>query len=144
MISQTVEIVESTSDYLVVKPQKTGCDACSAASCGVTNFANLLGKRSHTLKISNTGEFQVGDIAELLLDESIFMRSVFVQYLLPLFGMFLFVLMASFVSSGLVIQGLGAILGLIVGVLTSRVLIRWYESHLGGEHLQIRHPVTQH
>lgn len=142
MISQIVEIVESTPDYLVVKPQKTGCQSCSSGSCGVTNFANLFGKQSHSLKISNTGEFQVGDIAELLLDEAIFMRSVFVQYLLPLFGMFLFVLAATFVSSGLVIQLLGAILGLVAGVLASKYLIRWYESRLDDEHLQIRHPVS--
>jgi positive regulator of sigma E activity len=70
------------------------------------------------------------------------MRSVSVQYLLPLFGMFLFVLAATFVSSGLVIQLLGAISGLVVGVLASKYLIRWYESSLDDEHLRIRHPVS--
>jgi len=142
LISQIVEVVEATPDYLVIKPQKAGCQSCSSGSCGVTNFANLLGKRSHLLKLSNSGEFQVGDIAELLLDESIFMRSVLAQYLLPLFGMFLFVFVATFVSSGLVIHVLGAISGLVVGVLASRYLVRWYETRLDDDHLQIRHPVS--
>jgi len=138
LISQTVEIIESTSDHLVIRPLKTGCDSCSSVSCGAINFANLLGKRSHTLKIPNTGEFQVGDLAELLLDESIFMRSVFIQYLLPLLSMFLFLLLATYISSGLVIHVIGTILGLIVGVITSRYLIQWHESGLDAEHLRLR------
>jgi len=136
-----VEVVESAPDYLVVKPQQSGCQSCSSGSCGVSNFASLLGKRSHLLKIANTGEFQVGEIAELLLDESIFMRSVILQYLFPLICMFLFVLLSTLISPALAIQLSGAIVGLVVGVSVSRVVIRWYEYRLDDEHLRIRHAV---
>lgn len=125
-------------DYLVLKPQETGCQSCSSESCGVSNIAHLFGKRSHLLKIPNPGEFQVGDIAELLLDEALFTRSVILQYLFPLFSMFLFVFISTFISSLLVFQLLGATLGMVVGIFTSKYLIQWYEYRVDSKHLKIR------
>ena len=88
MISQTVEVTGTEPGYLVVKPLQQGCDSCSTGSCGVANIAQLLGSKSRHLKISDEdGQYKVGDLAELQLDETIFVRSVIVQYLLPLFAM---------------------------------------------------------
>ena len=104
----------------------------------MSNIAQLFGKRSHLLKIPNTGEFQVGDMAELLLDEALFTRSVILQYLFPLFCMFLFVFISTFISSLLVFQLLAATLGMVAGIVVSKYLIQWYEYRVDSEHLKIR------
>jgi len=139
LISQTVEVAQAEPDYLVVKPLHSGCQSCSSGSCGVANLAQLFGKQSHLLRVTiHSDKFQVGDIAELLLDESLFIRSVIVQYLLPLLSMFVLVLATTFVSQHLAIQLVGAISGLAIGIIISRYAIRWYEYRLDGEHLRIR------
>ena len=138
MISQTVEVTGSEPGYLVVKPLQQGCDSCSTGACGVTNIARLLGSQSHHLRIVDDGKYNVGDTAELLLDETIFVRSVIVQYLLPLFAMILMVFVASALSQLLVFQLIAAILGLAGGVFVSRYLIRWYEYRLDTRHLRLR------
>jgi len=139
LISQMVEIAQAGPEHLLVKPVQSGCHSCSSGTCGATNLAQLFGKQSHLLKVTRrSDQFKAGDIAELLLDESIFIRSVMVQYLLPLVSMFILVLIASLISQHLVFQVIAAIFGLAIGVFVSRYVIRWYEYRLDDEHLRIQ------
>ena len=138
MISQIVEVVEAHSGYMVIRPLEQGCQGCSSEGCGVSNLSRLFGKRDYSLKVANNENFQAGETAELLLDESLFVRSVGLQYLLPLISMILCVMLTSFLTAELVIQSVAAILGLWTGVLISRYLIRWSENQVGNEHLQVR------
>ena len=138
MITQIVEVVETTADTMTVKPQQQGCQSCSTGSCGVSNIARLFGNRQHQLRVINTSNFKAGELAELCLDESIFMRSVVLQYLLPLVSMILSVMLVSFVTSSLVIQLIVAIFGMAIGVYLARYLIKQNEHRLEGRHLQVR------
>lgn len=148
MISQTVEIAQAGPGHLLVKPVQSGCHSCSSGSCGATNLAQLFGKQSHLLRVTAQDEqFKVGDVAELLLDESIFIRSVMVQYLLPLMTMLGVALLASIFSQHLVIEVIAAISGLVIGVVISKYVIHQYEYRLDDKHLRIQplsNPELQH
>ena len=138
MISQIVDVVEADHEVMTVKPQQQGCGSCSSGACGVSNLSRLFGKREYLLKLANHHNFRIGDTAELLLDESLFIRSVTLQYLLPLMSMIVMVLLVSFVSSMLAIHIIAAVAGLSLGVYLSRHFVRWNENQVGSEHLQVR------
>ena len=138
MISQIVEVVETSAGLMVIKPVEQGCQACSSGGCGVSNLSQLFGKRDYSLKVANTGDFQAGDTAELLLDESLFVRSVSLQYLLPLVCMICLVMLTAFITPELVLQSFAALVGLGVGVFISRFLIRLSEDQVGNSHLHVR------
>ena len=139
MITQMVKVVQAESGYLLVRPLQNGCSSCSSGSCGVTNFAQLFGRSSRSFKVTvSDGKFEAGDIIELLLDESLFMRLVTVQYLLPLVSMFVLVLAVSFFSQHLVIQLFATISGLLIGMIISRYLMHFYEYRLGNGSLRVK------
>ena len=138
MISQIVEVVETNAGSMVIKPVEQGCQTCSSGGCGVSNLSQLFGKRDYSLKVANTGDFRAGDTAELLLDESLFVRSVSLQYLLVLVCMISFVMLTSFITSELVVQSVAALVGLVIGVFISRFLIRLSEDQVGNAHLHVR------
>jgi positive regulator of sigma E activity len=138
LISQIVEVVETNAGSMVIKPVEQGCQTCSSGGCGVSNLSQLFGKRDYSLKVANTGDFRAGDTAELLLDESLFVRSVSLQYLLPLVSMISFVMLTSFITSELVVQSVAALVGLVIGVFISRFLIRLSEDQVGNAHLHVR------
>jgi positive regulator of sigma E activity len=138
LISQIVEVVDTSSGYMIIKPVEQGCHSCSSEGCGVSNLSRLFGKRDYSLRVSNTDNFRTGDTAELLLNESVFLRSVSLQYLLPLICMILFVMLASWLTLELWLQSITAVLGLGAGVLVSRHLIKLSESRIDNEHMQVR------
>jgi positive regulator of sigma E activity len=138
VISQIVEVVESSSGYMVIKPVEEGCHSCSSEGCGVSNLSRLFGKRDYSLRVANIDNFKAGDTAELLLNESVFLRSVSLQYILPLISMIFSVILATWLTSELVLQSVAAGLGLYAGVLISRHLIRLSEDQVGSKHLQVR------
>ena len=138
MISQIVEVVEIRAEYMVIKPVEEGCHTCSSEGCGVSNLSRLFGKRDYSLKVVNTDNFQAGDTAELLLDESVFMRAVSLQYLLPLISMIFCVAIATWLSAQLLLQSVSAVLGLWLGIVIARQWIKMSENQVGSEHLQVR------
>lgn len=105
----------------------------------MANIANLFGTRTRTLKVRNHAyNYRVGDQVELLLDEKLFMKSVLIQYLLPLLGMFLFAVVAGLMTQQPVLQLLVALVGLAAGIVISRKLIHLYEYCVDDNHLKIR------
>lgn len=138
MISQMVEIVETRAEYMVIKPLAQGCHSCSSEGCGVSNLSRLFGKRDYSLKVMNSDNFQAGDTAELLLDESVFMRAVSFQYLMPLISMIVCVTVATWLSTQLLMQILSAVLGLWLGIVAARRWIKMSENQVDSEHLQVR------
>lgn len=134
---------QANADYLLVTPVQSGCQSCSSGSCGVANIANLFGTRTRTLKVKNHAyNYHVGDQVELLLDEKLFMKSVLIQYLLPLMGMFVFAIVAGLITQLLVLQFVVALLGLVAGIFISRKLINLYEYRVDDNHLKIRSPAS--
>jgi positive regulator of sigma E activity len=133
-----VQVVETDSGYMVIKPVEEGCHSCSSQGCGVSNLSRLFGKREYSLKVENKHNFQAGDTAELLLDESVFMRAVSLQYVLPLISMMVCVMLATWLSVQLPIQAIAAIVGLWLGIVVARQWIKMSENQVGSEHLQVR------
>lgn len=130
MIEQKVIVTEVTDDYLVLDPVAAGCNSCQQGSCGVASLASLFGKRSRSLRIVNPGGFSLHEELELLIDEALFLRTVFVQYLLPLAVVFIVIFMAEIFNQSIGIQVMIGSLGLFGGIFLSRFLIRWMETHL--------------
>ena len=133
-----VQVVETDAGYMVIKPVEEGCHSCSSQGCGVSNLSRLFGKRDYSLKVENTGNFQPGDTAELLLDESVFMRAVSLQYVLPLLSMIACVTLATWLSAELLMQSVAAIVGLWLGIAVARHWIKLSENQVASEHLRVR------
>lgn len=148
MLSQNATVVDVSPDHLELQPVQAGCNSCStgkSGGCGVANLSALFGQRESTLKLSNPGGYHQHDEVELLLDESVFMRTVLLQYLLPLITMLLLVVLSNTLFNMLLPDILAAIAGLVVGVQLARFWIKRLHDRLSPENFCIRnlssHPV---
>jgi len=138
VIEQKVIVTQVTDDYLVLDPVPAGCSSCDQGSCGVANISSLFGKRSRAMRIANPGGFGLNEEAELLMNESFFIKTVLIQYFLPLIATLLAILIAGLVTPMFVIQLAFTIAGLTFGVLVSRYLIRRMETRLSSRAIRIR------
>lgn len=142
MLSQNATVLKVTNDYLEVMPSSSGCHACGTntkSGCGVSNFSALFNNPVSTLKVSNPGGFKNNDQVELLMSESVFLRGVLFQYLLPLIIMLLSVLCADLLGAGVVASLTAAMAGLIGGIGFARHLINHKLVLTSPHNITIRH-----
>lgn len=138
MIVQKVIITDVSGESLLLNPVSSGCNSCKSGHCGAASLATLFGKKNHDLRISDPGGFILGEEAELLLDESFFLKTVAIQYLLPLTTVLIAVVLADIFSDNLPLQVLSALSGLVGGVVLSRYYINRITLFSPGEIFRIR------
>lgn len=95
-------VVAVEAGYVLVEAQRSsGCSGCSSKSgCGTSALATLFsGKRQTPIRVKKTIECEVGDLVELMLDESQLLQHSFMAYGLPLIGLFIFAISFSNLAS---------------------------------------------
>ena len=138
MLSQTVQVVEATDEYLQLRCIDSGCSTCQQSGCGVMNFAHVFSQSKNSLKVTNPGHFQTNDQLEVLLDEKFFLRLLFLQYAVPLLLMMVGVLSCGIFFNALWINALAAVLSLCLGMGLSRYWHRYFYRYRHGNYLALR------
>ncbi len=141
MLSQNAIITSSTDDYLELKFIESGCHSCGVVGsrgCGIAHLSALFGHKEKVLRFTNPGGYQANDQVEILLSETIFLRSILVQYLLPLISMVLFIAAFDMLYGQLTLSLLAAMAGLYSGVQLAMYLIKHIQRQFSARDLCIR------
>lgn len=120
--------VKGTQDgnALIEVSRQGGCHGCNLrAGCGTGSLGRLLGHRQKPFFIANSLNLKKGDKVIIGLPENAYVLAGFLVYILPLFGLFLFSILAdNLFGSDDVVNVLAAIAGLVCGVLVAARLAR--------------------
>lgn len=125
MIKEQALVKKLQGDYVIVEVQRqSGCQGCNLnASCGMGSFGRLFGVKQKPISIHNDINLKTGDKVIIGIPEKGFVLSSFLIYLFPLFCLFLFSILADVLfNSQDILNGLAAIVGLVIGLLVSAVL----------------------
>lgn len=124
LLKESGIVVEVNDQFAFVKTQRsTGCSGChSESGCGTSALSKLFVRdNAAPLKVKNVLGCEVGDEVELTLDESRLLKHSFMAYGLPLIGLFLMSITASFLANNLFglnasAAELSAVLGGVTGL----------------------------
>lgn len=110
-------VLSVEGDLATVEIRQT--DGCF--SCGIRESCAIFSNSIKTITANNQIGAKVGDVVELSMDLSIFLRAGFIVFILPLILMFAFYsITAKFIGDGLSI--LSGFIGLIIGIVLAFLL----------------------
>lgn len=105
--------------------RKSACAACSAqAGCGQKKLIDWLPTKRVEVFVENPSNLILapGQTVTVGLEEGALVRASLLVYLTPLLGLILFTLVLNFLDFSETFQILGAILGLTVGFVATRIV----------------------
>ncbi len=122
MIEEQARVLTVGNGFALVEASsRSACGSCpSASGCGASLVAKLFGKRANRLQVSDAIGVAVGDLVVIGIADGTLIRASLLAYLWPLIAMMLAAFIAQFAGAS---EGLGAligILGLCVGLWTTR------------------------
>lgn len=126
MLTETGQIITLDGQFALVNVQrKSSCQGCAAkAGCGTSILSQFFEKRISQVKAFNTAQAAEGDMVELELNESALVYMTFWTYLFPILFMFAVILLVTLLTSVAAIITLAGLVGLVVGIYSSRRIIR--------------------
>lgn len=126
MIEESAQITRVEGDSVWVEVNRhSACAACSAqAGCGQKRLIDWLPAKRVEVGVANPSNLILssGQTVVLGLEEGALVRASLLVYLTPLAGLILTVLILNFLKFSETFQILGAMLGLIVGFVITRVV----------------------
>lgn len=128
MIEEQAQVIEIKGNRLVLRAQtQSACGSCSASNgCGTSLLSKVIGRKFTRFQAENNVNATVGDTVVVGIAEEALLKGSLVMYIIPIFGMLLFALVADyFVSSsqqGDLMIAASAVMGLVSGSLLSK----WY------------------
>ena len=133
MIEEQGQIVRTEGQFAWVRTQrKSTCGQCSAQKgCGTNVFSKVLGNKMVEFKAINKINASSGEHVVLGLHESVLLKSAAMMYILPLFSMFTFALLASLLGDTLEngVPQAWVIFFAVLGLLSGFLLVRRYASN---------------
>jgi len=119
VIEQQAYVVTLQGEQAIVAMKNTsGCQSCDLkGGCGIGSLGRLLGHRERSFAITNRHKLKVGDGIVLGVADNFFVYAGVLMYLLPLFNMFGFALIANTLFDATEwVNVLAALAGLIFGL----------------------------
>ncbi len=128
MLSECAEIIQLHEDGLTVRSRRpAACAKCERGEgCGGGLVGRLLRNPDQTLFVNTQPDsaWEKGQSVQLLIPASTVLRLAAVAYGLPLLGVMLGALIASFVSENNALTILSAVAGLVAGIVAARLYLR--------------------
>jgi sigma-E factor negative regulatory protein RseC len=117
MITEQAIVTRCNGKLVELELQRgSACADCELSQgCGTGALGRLLGKRSKPLVIETEHDLKPGDRLQLGLSESALVKASMIVYGLPLLGMIVAGLLASFTIVSEALIALAAVVGFIVG-----------------------------
>jgi sigma-E factor negative regulatory protein RseC len=130
MIEQQARVVEIKEGKLLLQVQRqSACGSCSASKgCGTSVLSNIVGQKFSRLQADNNINASVGDMVVVALPEKALVRASVVMYIIPVFGMFVFALLADYFLDATEGHDLLIALSAIAGLLSGSIISRGYFS----------------
>jgi sigma-E factor negative regulatory protein RseC len=129
MIEEQAQVVAVNGGQLILQAQtQSACGSCSASQgCGTSLLSKVIGRKFTRFQVDNNVNAMVGDIVVVGIREDALLKGSLVMYVVPVFGMLIFALLADYflveaVQSRDLMIAVAAIFGLVFGALLSR----WY------------------
>ena len=119
MIEQQAYVVKLQGEQAIVAMKNnSGCQSCDLkGGCGIGSLGKLLGHRERSFSISNRYKLKVGDSIVLGVADNFFVYAGLLMYLLPLFCLFGFSLIANVLFEATEwLNVMAALGGLIIGL----------------------------
>jgi len=129
MIKQPAKVIsESDSSYLLETLAKSACPKCAAGEgCGGGILATAFANKTYRLSVKKSKQLQVNDLVQVGIESSVLIRASMVLYLLPLLFMVISAVLAgSLISNHDLYTVTGAIIGMLTGAFTAKLLSRRY------------------
>lgn len=134
MIEEQATVVEVNSKQIIVQTlRKSSCNSCAAnKGCGTAVLSKAIGQKHSLVTIAKADSTQPalspGDQVVIGINENMLFSGSVLAYLMPLAGLFVFALAASWLGNMLTMSGelhivLSAFAGLFSGLLVSRLYI---------------------
>jgi sigma-E factor negative regulatory protein RseC len=127
MIQEQAKVVGLQGDQAIIEvDRQSGCSSCELnGACGTGSLGRLLGHRQKPFAVTNNLKLIKGDRVLLQLPENSLLLSGFLVYLLPLFFMFSFSIMADAVLGAQNwLNVAAALIGLFSGLQLSARIVR--------------------
>ncbi len=129
MIEEQAQVIEVKDGQLVLQAQtQSSCGSCEASKgCGTSLLTKVVGRKFTHFQVENNINAKVGDTVIVGIAEDALLKGSMMIYILPVFGMLLFAVLADyfFLSSeryhDLIVAGC-AVIGMVTGALISK----WY------------------
>ena len=117
MITEQAIVTRCNGKQVELELQRgSACAGCELSQgCGTGALGRLLGKRSKPLVIETEHDLKPGDRLQLGLSETALVKASLIVYGLPLLGMIVAGLLASFTIVSEALIALAAVVGFIVG-----------------------------
>ncbi len=129
MIEEQAQVIAIKEGQLVLQAQtQSSCGSCEASKgCGTSLLAKVVGRKFTRFQAENNIDAKVGDTVVVGIAEDALLKGSMVMYILPIFGMLFFAVLADYYLStngayrDLMVAAF-AIAGLAAGAATSK----WY------------------
>jgi len=129
MIEEQAQVIAVKGDRLILQAQtQSACGSCSASQgCGTSLLSKVIGRKFTRFQAENNVNAIVGDVVVVGIPEDALLKGSLVMYIVPVFAMLIFALLADFfllaaTQSRDLMIAISAIIGLVFGSLLSR----WY------------------
>ncbi len=129
MIEEQAQVVEIKEGQLILQAQtQSSCGSCEASKgCGTSLLAKVVGRKFTHFQVENNINAKVGDTVIVGIAEDALLKGSMMIYILPVFGMLLFAVLADyfFLSSehyhDLIVAGCA-----VIGMGTGALISKWY------------------
>ncbi len=128
MIEEQAQVVDIKEGRLILQAQtQSSCGGCEVSKgCGTSLLAKVVGRKFTHFQAENNINAKIGDTVVVGIAEDALLKGSVVMYVLPIFSMLIFALLADFLLADeqyrdLIIAAC-AVMGMITGALTSK----WY------------------
>ena len=126
-----VNTVDDDNRYVWVQTQrKSACGSCSAKSgCGTQLLSKVFGQKLNRVKVLNSCNAKPGDQVLIGLEDEAILKGSFALYFVPLISLIIFSFVSTSIAKFLLFSMsmidlssiLGAIFGLVIGIMVVRI-----------------------
>lgn len=97
MIEEQAEVIEIIDSQLILQAQtQSACGSCAASKgCGTSVLAKVIGRKFTRFQAANDIGAEVGDTVVVGISEDALLRGSIIMYIIPIFSMLVFALLAN-------------------------------------------------
>lgn len=129
MIEEQAQVVAIKGSRLVLQAQtQSACGSCSASKgCGTSLLSKVIGRKFTHFQAENNVNAVVGDTVVVGIAEDALLKGSLVMYIVPIFGMLVFALLAdAFLVEATQARDLVIAISAIIGLVFGSLISRWY------------------
>ena len=129
MIEEQAQVIEIKEGRLVLQAQtQSSCGSCEASKgCGTSLLAKVVGRKFTRFQAENNIDAKVGDTVVVGIAEDALLKGSMIMYVLPIFGMLLFAVLADyFLSTNGQYRDLLVAAFAVTGLIAGAAISKWY------------------